>query len=69
MFARCGEIPLSAEATVSGQDLVATARGRLLMRGGGDHIKPSGAIMIMPTRPPPRDGALNAAEHMARQRG
>jgi hypothetical protein len=39
-----------------------------LMRGGGDHIKPSGAMLIMPTWSP-RDGALNAVEDMVRQRG
>ena len=32
MFARRGHILLSAEATVSGLDRLATAQGRLLMR-------------------------------------
>jgi len=68
MFVRRGYILLSAEAIVSGQDRVATAQGRLLMRGRVAHIKPSGAMLIMPTRSS-RDGALNSVEHVVRQRG
>ena len=46
MFARRGHILLSAEATVSGLDRLATAQGRLLMRVQVQHKVPPSAIGI-----------------------
>ena len=67
MFACRGHILLSAEATVSGQDRVATARGRLLMRGGP--ITSSQAVEKLLYPRDPREGALQFVEDIVRQRG